>query len=339
MSKEENPGGGVISVASRTNSILQARVREAQFNELQTLRRSGALDGAMFIHLTKDLDAETVPFEGATDVDEQRQQASPTTTYGVDREVQRQLAAVRTDLDSFSDAEAYALMMSAYLMTERAFLEDQCAPTLPLDRTTADWQFLRVRDALTAPESPDNRRMRRLLKVSPQLATKVWRQSRVLGGTVVVAVVAGLIAWVMTLAAQWKQVPAWLTTLGNAAKNAQLPTVGTLTYIALGIGLLIGLRFAFDKWLHWQKRFGEVLLGFALMTAGLVAAWLHLTIFDQIFLWYGQWPEKKSAMPPAIANPGSPHLPIKTPAPAAAARKREWTPIVRRVLNLFQPPR
>jgi hypothetical protein len=75
------------------------------------------------------------------------------------------------------------------------------------------------------------------------------------------------------------------------------------------------------------------------MTGGFVASWVHLTIFDQIFLWYGQWPEKKNPLPAAIAQAGSPQLPIKAPAPAAApSQKKVWTPVIRRILNRFPPP-
>ena len=41
------------------------------------------------------------------------------TSYGVLKGVQRRLAALRTDLDSFSEAEAFALMTSGYLMMGR----------------------------------------------------------------------------------------------------------------------------------------------------------------------------------------------------------------------------
>lgn len=341
MSEAPNPGGGAIPVALRTNGILQARVREAQYNELQTLRRSGALDGAMFIHLTKDLEAESIPFEGARDADDTIEHAnSDRTNYGVDRIVQKQLAAVRTDLDSFSDAEAYALMMSAYLMTERAFLAENCVPTLPLQQTTAQWQFLRVRDAVTQPGCADNRRLRRLLKASPMLALKVWWQSKVLGGAALVAAVAAVVSLLISTLEDWKVVPQWLQKSGAwLGDAANLPTVGTLILWGLGIGGVVAARFALDKVLHYQKRFGEFLLGAALMTVGFAASWLHLKIFDQIFLWYGQWPEKKGSLAAGVvANQNGPRIPIKAAPPAPAPAQRQRVPLFRRVLNLFPPP-
>ncbi len=38
--------------------------------------------------------------------------------YGIDEDVQRALSELRTDLDAFSDDEAYSLMAAGYKMTE-----------------------------------------------------------------------------------------------------------------------------------------------------------------------------------------------------------------------------
>ncbi len=55
MNAIDDPGNGLLAVPLRTNSVLQARVRVAQFRELATKRRSFILRGLMFIHLKKDL--------------------------------------------------------------------------------------------------------------------------------------------------------------------------------------------------------------------------------------------------------------------------------------------
>ena len=46
------------------------------------------------------------------------------------KEIQGRLAGIRTDLDTFSDAEAYALMLSGYRMTGFEF--GRCIPGLPV---------------------------------------------------------------------------------------------------------------------------------------------------------------------------------------------------------------
>ena len=40
------------------NSVLQARVREAQYRELDARRRAGLVRGLAYLHLKKDLEAE-----------------------------------------------------------------------------------------------------------------------------------------------------------------------------------------------------------------------------------------------------------------------------------------
>ena len=62
--EQVSPGGGLSEFLGNSNHVLQARVREAQFDQLSTLQRSGAIQGAMFIHLTKDLEAEPVSWIG-----------------------------------------------------------------------------------------------------------------------------------------------------------------------------------------------------------------------------------------------------------------------------------
>ena len=57
--------------------------------------------------------------------------ANDATGFGVSASVQRKLAAIRTDLDSFGDAEAYALMASAYRMTEEQFGKKRCVEGFP----------------------------------------------------------------------------------------------------------------------------------------------------------------------------------------------------------------
>ena len=97
----------------------------------------------MFIHLKKDL--ETTPVEWITCQEpSETQTIRPLTDYGVQRHVQRQLAAVRTDLDSFSEAEAYALMTSGYLMTEQALRDEPVLGFTVEPCAREPWNFLNI---------------------------------------------------------------------------------------------------------------------------------------------------------------------------------------------------
>jgi predicted acylesterase/phospholipase RssA len=124
-----DPGGGRVEVLQRSNDVLMARVREAQYQHLATLRDTGALRSVMYVHLKKDL--ASTPIDWLDCPDRSRRAAPATmTSYGMRRDIQKRLAAIRTDLDSFSDCEADALMLSAYLMTGAEF--EVCVKDFPV---------------------------------------------------------------------------------------------------------------------------------------------------------------------------------------------------------------
>ena len=64
MNSERMPSAELVSVFKRTQDISMARIREAEFQELATLRRASALGGLMFLHLKKDLDIKHVDWVG-----------------------------------------------------------------------------------------------------------------------------------------------------------------------------------------------------------------------------------------------------------------------------------
>ena len=75
-------------------------------------------------------------------------------TYGIDPGVQRALAALRTDLDAFSDDEAFALMAAGYRMTMRDLadaLPELAEPRRELVRD--DWPFATVCAEMTSDET------------------------------------------------------------------------------------------------------------------------------------------------------------------------------------------
>src|SRR5262245_58748765 len=137
MESENQPSSGLLGVPLRSNTILQARVREAQYRELSSRKRASLLRGLMFVHLKEDLDVDPIDWIGCLDPfdasDDSRPpyRRGPLTRYGIAKNMQKLLAAVRTDLDSFSDVEAYTLMTSAYRMTEHEFRLSKCIEDVP----------------------------------------------------------------------------------------------------------------------------------------------------------------------------------------------------------------
>jgi predicted acylesterase/phospholipase RssA len=158
MRSVENPPGGVFGGPARANSVLQARVRLAQYRELDARKRGGALRGLMWVHLREELEPDAIDWTGCLDrfsrEDEglPKKEEEPFTGYGVHREIQDALARLRTDLDSFSDAEAHALMCSAYLMTRLA-LQQHDSPLSNRTEKPSTWRFMKVKPHLKSPEA------------------------------------------------------------------------------------------------------------------------------------------------------------------------------------------
>jgi hypothetical protein len=135
-----DPGGGMVAPLMRSNSVLMQRVRQEQYARLEAMQKGGLVKGEMFIHLKQDLDVVPIDWIGCEEPPEASTQVHEALTeYGVRKEIQELLAGVRTDLDSFSDVEAFALMTSGYRMTSH-YLPN--CEVLPIHIHGADdWSF------------------------------------------------------------------------------------------------------------------------------------------------------------------------------------------------------
>ena len=90
-----------------------ARVRELEYRELTDRKEAGLLRDFLFVHLKKDLAVDPVDWLGCDLTKESPEsegippESDEPTSYGVRADVQNLLAGIRTDLDVFSEAEAY----------------------------------------------------------------------------------------------------------------------------------------------------------------------------------------------------------------------------------------
>ena len=283
MESEPNPSKGEIGVLLRSNSILQARIREAEFDDLKARRRSSLLRGLMFLHLKKDLDADPVDWVDTEDPydasDEARPAArrGPVTSYGIQKDVQRLLAGLRTDLDSFTDAEAYALMTSGYRMTEHSF--PRCIDSFPVREQTHAWSFLSIEKPMQQKEG--SARLKRLLEVGASIPFKIWKLSAPLR---YVSYGLGLLTLVGFFWATWHWRSEALLTLGWVGGTVALALVALLLKKIFGDRMGATIMQA----ARYKETLKKIAIGFVMGTVGWVVAWIHLGIFDKMFLKWGE---------------------------------------------------
>jgi len=155
---DEGPSRLLLGVATRSNSILMKRVRGAQFGDVLNRVRAGALRGVLAIHLTKGLSSRPKDWSRSqepwtADVPPAEDDAPP--AYGIDANVQLAIAQLRTDLDAFTDDEAYALMAAGYLMTAHDLARDlpQLADVDPALERAGGWPFFPVLTEMTSADA------------------------------------------------------------------------------------------------------------------------------------------------------------------------------------------
>jgi predicted acylesterase/phospholipase RssA len=295
MNTIDDPSEGLLGVPLRSNSILMSRVREAQFLDLVARRRSSLLRGVMFIHLKKGLQSPPVDWadcEDPYDRNENEEFYDDTkdadhlqlTRYGILKKVQIRLAAIRTDLDSFSDCEAYALMTSGYRMTEHEF--KQCIDGFPNPRDDKhQWRFLAIEKPMkqVANCKEEHEDLVLLLDVARSTAFKIWKISKLLQYAAYIFGLVALVALGVLCARFWTE---------------PLPslTVGRLLIPILVLAGIIMAGKLIARAGRFQDRLVKICIGLILALVGWIAAAIHIQIFDRWFLWRGKVgvPRKRS---------------------------------------------
>jgi predicted acylesterase/phospholipase RssA len=283
MNTLDNPGNGLLSVPLRTNSVLQSRVRVAQYRELAAKRRSSTLRGLMFIHLKKDLQVKSKDWIKCADPQESSDPGRPLTKYGINKDAQDRLAAIRTDLDSFSEAEARALMVSGYRMTE--FGIEQALGKLD-ESGGADWKFMKFDESLRSADPPAP--MLELFSVAASLAFKIWKLSRALRVSAIslAVVLAGVLGWLCWV--NWND-PIVTIDFGKTDNDPWRLTWGYVALTAIAMAA-ISRAPAFVRNIlrivDYHKTAYEIIVGAGMGILGWLAAQLHLRVFDR---WYLRW--------------------------------------------------
>jgi predicted acylesterase/phospholipase RssA len=282
--QESEPKADILGNVLRSSSVSLARVRDAQFRELDARQESGLARGLMFIHLRKDLQPGDQNWTGCVDKKSQVMKLveppPELTSYNIRRDIQDKIARIRTDLDSFSEIEAYALMLSGYRMTTQALNSEDFGTTFTENRVE-QWDFLQISDALEGKtNAKDVLLVDRVLTAASQVALKVWRLSpvlRVLGIVLAIALLAAVLALAIGL------LPSMSWTFG-----ARSVAIYVLLTIAAGI---VGKK-AVEAF-NWRGTLQKIALGIALCTLGWIFANVHILIFDRLYLRIGKLSRRK----------------------------------------------
>lgn len=287
LNSEGDPGGGVVAPLLRTNSIMMHRVRGAQYDDLKARCASGLLKGFAYMHLKEGLEGQALNWIGCREPVKEKSDRSRLTDYGVRKDVQELLAGVRTDLDSFSDLECYALMTSGYLNAEQTLRTMDSLHIQAGERHA--WDFLKLAPAMTGAENAEKeyRRLMSQLKYSHMTFFKVWllypplKLAAMAVGLALVAwfVISGIVHPDQSLVSDriWEGIKANLT-LGKLLFTVAGILVGVVAvHVAGKIGrAAIGLG-------HLRETLYRILIGLGIGVVGWLGARLHLHLFDCIF--------------------------------------------------------
>ncbi|MEN3326247.1 MAG: hypothetical protein V7638_1054 [Acidobacteriota bacterium] len=314
MESQPASSAKILSVLLRSNSIFQARIREAEYHDLKGRRRSSLLRGFMFVHLKGDLNVDPVDWIDCLDPYDPRDDVQPLwrrdryTRYGIAKDVQQLLSALRTDLDSFSEAEAYALMTSAYRMTEFQIKQEKCVEDFAEPTQSEPWKFLEIEDYMRG-SGKGNKYLKKLLSVGANGAFKVWQIDPILKNLLRIALVIIAVAIIALIYSWWNTpLPESLTQRVADVTTASATAVSGLTfqkvvsyiYDAVVMMLVLGLlakvlTMLFGTFVsehaiglvRWKDTVRRIAIGLIISTIGFVAAVLHVYIFDKRFLSLG----------------------------------------------------
>jgi hypothetical protein len=273
MEAQDLPSGSRLGVPLRSFSVSMARARQAQFSELDARRRSGLLKGLMFLHMRKDLDADVLDWRDCLDPVEASDEARSAarrgilTSYGLSKDVQRSLSAIRTDLDSFTEIEAFALMTSGY---RQAGAEMSELPGLTTAAPANEpWRFLGIEPLLEPDKVSED--LKKHLRIGRLTGGKVWLLDpllKIIGAVILIAASVGL-AW-----ACWTY------------RALTLLTVGSLSLLAVALALSAFFPHVM-QFVQYKKTVRDAGLRGLLGVALALGFKFHLWFLDRHFLKLG----------------------------------------------------
>lgn len=169
------------SLFYRSDTILQERLRELQFLDIKQRNSTTQINSLLTAHLKSDLENRPISWKFCTDPPRTIMYSNiansdnDLTKYGILRNVQLHLSQIRTDLDSFNDVEAFALMYSGYAQLKYEYKREREEINSEEDTSTDDqqqWQFLKIRNYVTLPDKAVEKE--KLLKEASRVPFKMF---------------------------------------------------------------------------------------------------------------------------------------------------------------------
>lgn len=316
MGDEPAASNRAFDVLVRSNSIMMDRVREEEYESAFLLAESGRIEEHLFLHMLEGQAQPSLTWIGGREKENggpgSRPRPSGPAPGGMDRAVQRRLARIRTDLDSFTEVESHALMAAGYLIGSDRIDPGLGArlgaePGRAASRDPGRWGFLGIGPCLRDPASFPG--LARQLEVASRTAFKVVALHPALKWSSIAAAAAAVVAVVWLLLtpplAERPFAPVqWLA--------ARFPTNRTFG-LALVFGGLYSLLFLLPAEVRMVASLRSLprrlALRLATATLGCLAVWLHLQTSDRIFQRHGRIARLVAAAdrtPEGSSQPGRP---------------------------------
>jgi NTE family protein len=184
------------SVGRSTRGVYGDRIREEQLSD------SWRHYASLIVHLRRGLAAPTI-YARRADGTVPDETTAGTQNYGINSEAARLLSRVRTDLDAFSEIEAYSLGAYGYAMAGTELTDQGHGP----GDVSGTWRFQRLAEPLA--HQPPPAELMAQLENSRKLFLRSWRTSWTAR---ILAIVIGLVAAVVAVALFVGAImlPAWI---------------------------------------------------------------------------------------------------------------------------------
>lgn len=148
LEANSNPAGWLPSIPFRLNGMFMDAARRDGYRLMDRLRRTSPQRTSIFIHMKSGMKGNAITWLTGAEKEGENASTAVREAERIPEDIQRGLAALRTDLDNFSRNEAHSLMLAGYCLTKEACSKESTMPWLP-EPMMEDWPFLAMAERMT----------------------------------------------------------------------------------------------------------------------------------------------------------------------------------------------